>query len=662
MRAQVAYLAAILLVLSLFSFGGHAATADAAVSAAPGQTTVYLPNVTKKLGGPDGWQTPFIVQNIGLGVASLTMDFYRFGDGSLAKTRTVTGLAPGASVFHDPNSDPDLEAGGQFSVVVTSSGAPIVAVVNEHQNVLNQSRQEALSYRGLTSGSTRVYLPYVANSVSGWLTTMVIQNLGASATNVVVSLRSLDNTKSATLTRAIGPGRSQFIDPRIETSLVPGVEYAASLAADQPVAAIVNAHNDAADVPQPRGFSYNGVPASSLIEAFMPYVALNTDGIGRNTRLIVENMGLANARPSLFFRAFGQSAAVRIDGVSDLAPGQATSFDVGQLPGLVGGDFAVHVTGGQFAVVGATLSAGTAMGYTNDSTTYAERLYAPNVTRTLGGSSGWTTPLILQGKGTAVTSATLSWYRFSDGALVYRQVVLGLGYSTSVRIDPRTLPFLADNSQYSVVIESPTGGIAAIVTELNLQGGDGAMIYEAFPPPSDAPFGQSSCSPGRAAAGTTFTCWLYGLPPGAMPVSVTITRSDGAPTTYSSNEPVAADGSVVLGLTALFQASRSMSATAGGQTATAGFIVFAANFSVAATTSTYGSIAILTKPGLACLAQPRLPSGAFGAPLGTVITDGSGRASWTYAATATASGTGFNIVRCTSGSETLELDAPFSVP
>jgi hypothetical protein len=108
-RARMAYLAAILLVLPLISFGGPASKANAAVSAALGQATVYLPNVTKKLGGADGWQTPFIVQNIGLGVATLTMDFYRFGDGSLAKTRTVTGLAPGTSVFHDPNSDPDLE-------------------------------------------------------------------------------------------------------------------------------------------------------------------------------------------------------------------------------------------------------------------------------------------------------------------------------------------------------------------------------------------------------------------------------------------------------------------------------------------------------------------------------------------------------------------------
>ena len=28
-------------------------------------TTIYLPNIVKMLGGPDGWNTPFIVQNVG---------------------------------------------------------------------------------------------------------------------------------------------------------------------------------------------------------------------------------------------------------------------------------------------------------------------------------------------------------------------------------------------------------------------------------------------------------------------------------------------------------------------------------------------------------------------------------------------------------------------
>ena len=63
-------------------------------------TTIYLPNVTRMLGGPDGWNTPFIVQNVGASSTNLTFDFRRFSDGAVVKTRSVTGLAPGTSVFH----------------------------------------------------------------------------------------------------------------------------------------------------------------------------------------------------------------------------------------------------------------------------------------------------------------------------------------------------------------------------------------------------------------------------------------------------------------------------------------------------------------------------------------------------------------------------------
>ena len=46
-------------------------------------TTAYLPNVTKTLGGAQGFQTPFIVQNVGVTSGDLDLSFYRFGDGAL---------------------------------------------------------------------------------------------------------------------------------------------------------------------------------------------------------------------------------------------------------------------------------------------------------------------------------------------------------------------------------------------------------------------------------------------------------------------------------------------------------------------------------------------------------------------------------------------------
>ncbi len=61
-------------------------------------TTVYLPNITKTLGGPTGFQTPFIVQNVSIGtITALTLDFYRFSDGALVTSRQACAVRPGTS-------------------------------------------------------------------------------------------------------------------------------------------------------------------------------------------------------------------------------------------------------------------------------------------------------------------------------------------------------------------------------------------------------------------------------------------------------------------------------------------------------------------------------------------------------------------------------------
>ncbi len=104
------------------------------------------------------------------------------------------------------------------------------------------------------------------------------------------------------------------------------------------------------------------------------------------------------------------------------------------------------------------------------------KYFLPNVTRTLGGATGWTTPILLQSA--TATSATLSWYRFSDGTLVTTQTV-PLTPGSGVRIDPRTVPALSDDTQYAVVVSAASGNVAAVVIEL-ANNADNAMIYEGF--------------------------------------------------------------------------------------------------------------------------------------------------------------------------------------
>ena len=458
-------LATLFAVTSLL-FTASAASAAACASTGTPTRTIYLPNITKTLGGPSGWVTPFIVQNIGVAPTDLDVSFYRFGDGALMACRRVVALQPFRSFADYPNADIDLPGNTQFSVVVRSFGADVIAVVNEHQGA--GPTAEALSYVGLATGARTLALPYVAKFVSGWLVRFVVQNLGAANANVTARLLSYDGTKSASLTLSVAPGASRFVDPSIEPTLLFGTEYSVVLTSDQPIAAIANAHNDAPGAIAPMGFSYNAVPAVAADQVYVPSVARNSEG--RNSRVLIENTGSSPATPSLLLRRGGLTSS--LSAPKAIAPGATWSFDAQTLPD---GDYSATVSGGQFAALAVTTSATSAFGSIGAANP-GNRAYLPNVTRTLGGPGGWTTPILLQSAG--ATSATLRWYRFADGQLLTRQQVSGLAPGATVRVDPRAVPGLLDDTQYAVVVDAQGGNIAATVLELSFAGGDGAMAYE----------------------------------------------------------------------------------------------------------------------------------------------------------------------------------------
>jgi hypothetical protein len=458
---------ATLLAIASLVFAPAGALAAGCGSTAQPTRIIYLPNITKTLGGPSGWVTPFIVQNVGIAPTDLEVSFYRFSDGALVTCRRVSALQPFRSFADYPNADVDLPADSQFAVVVRSFGSDVIAVVNEHQGA--GPAAEALSYVGLSSGAQTLALPYVAKFASGWLVTFVMQNLGTRTANVTARFVSLDGTQTATLTRAIAPGASQFVNPVSEPSLVAGSEYSVMLTSDQPIAAIANAHNDAPGAVSPMGFSYNAAAVAASEQIYVPSVARNSEG--RTTRLLVQNAGTSPVTPSLVFQRGPATAPVT---APPLAPGRSWSFDARS---LAEGDWSLTVSGGPLAVLAITTSSTTAMGFIGTASP-GNRAYLPNITRTLGGPSGWTTPILLQSVG--ATTATLRWYRFADGLLITRQQVIGLLPGATTRIDPRGVPGLLDDTQYAVVVDAQGGNVVATVLELSLEGGDGAMAYEGF--------------------------------------------------------------------------------------------------------------------------------------------------------------------------------------
>jgi hypothetical protein len=197
--------------------------------------------------------------------------------------------------------------------------------------------------------------------------------------------------------------------------------------------------------------------------------------------------------PSLEFTPLGGGATTSFTGPSTAAGG-AWAFDPRYVNGVAGtalcgngaspgcladGEFTFKATAtGTIAAAVNVISPDSAMGYTATGTP-AAKYFLPNVTRTLGGSGGWTTPILLQSA--TATGSSIEWRRFADGALVTTQN-LTLTPGAALRIDPLTVGGLSNDTQYAVTVTAIGGSVVAIVEEL-ASGGDNAMIYEGFAAP-----------------------------------------------------------------------------------------------------------------------------------------------------------------------------------
>jgi hypothetical protein len=468
-------------------------------------STVYLPNITRKLGGPDGFYTPFIIQNTGTANTTLEVSFYKFSDGSCVERYVVNSMAPGTSHANNPNDpalNPSLPDDAQFSVVVQGFGSKIVGVVNEHMG--NGDRAEALSYDGFTTGATTVYLPNITRKFFGLFDTpFIIQNLGTTTAAVTSTFRSFDGTGSAVvINRVIEPGRAKPIDPDSDDLALgaPGLtdnkQYAVTVQSNQPVAVVVNTQADKANVAHPVASATDGITTGAQT-LYGAYAAKNAQGIGRYSPIIVQNLGTTAVTPVITFTPMAGSLAstttntytfpaIPAKGSKPFDPRFSFSTQgttnlpctTGGIDCLADGEYSIKIDGGFGSAIAAQVNIATditAMGYSATASP-ATKYFLPNLTKTLGGTQGWTTPILLQS--VTATTATLKWYNFQGGALAYTQNVT-LTPGVGMRIDPLTISQLAGDKQYSVVVDGGTGTVTAIVSEF-ATGGDNAMIYEGF--------------------------------------------------------------------------------------------------------------------------------------------------------------------------------------
>ncbi len=449
---------------------------------------VYLPNITKTLGGPAGWVTPFYVQNVGNNIGDVVVAFYRFSDGSQVACRTVRGISPGEVVTDNPNTEVDLPDNTQFAVVVTSYGAPVVATVNQLQG--SGPTTEALSYSGVSAGATTVFLPNVTRRFYGYDVPFIVQNMGTATASVSAAFVSFDGAQHFTTAFDIAPGRSGVVDPDYTPGLVDGTQYAVTLHSTQPVGVVVNAHNEALG---PVAFSHNGLGAGGTT-LWAPY-AVKAGPSGLFSPIVVQNLGATPVDATLSFGPLNSAGAAQTFVLAAIPAGGSRAFDPRFTLGtttpcasaaascLGPGEFSLKITAPTpVAAVVLPNSDSTAAAYVAVSNPDASN-YLPVVQRTIGGPSGWNGTIYLQSA--TATSATVFFHRIPD-YVVDGSTFVTLTPGVTQRIDPRQIPGLRENTEYAVVAQSPNGAIASIVFDQAGTGGDASMIYEGFALPAPA--------------------------------------------------------------------------------------------------------------------------------------------------------------------------------
>lgn len=445
-------------------------------------STVYLPNITKTLGGASGWHTPFSIQNTGHTATQIEVSYYRFSDGTLVTCRTVAQVSPGQVVTDEPNDDPDLADDTQFSVVIRSKDAPVVATVDQLRG--SGATTQAFSYAGFTTGATKVYLPNVTRRFYGYDVPFIVQNMGADTANVTVDFVSFDSTKLFSMTLTIQPGRSGVIDPDYTAGLVDGTQYAVTLTSTQPIGVVANADNEALG---PVAYSTDGL-ASGGKTLYAPYASKYAQD-GTFSPIVVQNVSASTTDATLTFTPLGSSGgAQQTFTLTNIPAGASRAFDPRFTLGttipcaaasstcLGAGAYSLKITSTYDVAAVVLPNSATEAGAYVATPAPDKFSYLPTVKRNVGGAMGWNGTIYVQSAG--ATSAVVRFYRMPDYTIDATVAVTLNADGRTVAIEPATLAGLRDDTDYAVIVEGQGGNVVATLSEHADTGGDTLMMSE----------------------------------------------------------------------------------------------------------------------------------------------------------------------------------------
>ena len=139
---------------------------------------------------------------------------YHAADGSIPRgsTRTYTLPAFGVQSLYNGDASLGLPLGFTGSAVVSSTGGPVVMLVNENGGKTANGNSQSGVYLALNSGSASVGLPAIAkNAQGGFVTGSTILNLGSSSAQVSVQYFDTSGTAVGAENYNIAPAARQDI-------------------------------------------------------------------------------------------------------------------------------------------------------------------------------------------------------------------------------------------------------------------------------------------------------------------------------------------------------------------------------------------------------------------------------------------------------------------
>lgn len=211
-------------------------------------TTLYFPGLYKNY---YGFYSEVVLQNAGAADAAISIQFYNQKTGVAVGSPFTNTLKKGASLVTTLSNLAALPSGnvdGLFSAKVTSD-QPLAGVASIWTGAMHG---EFSNYNAFIGGATQAVVPALYKNYYNFVSSLTIQNLGAADAAVTITY-SNGTTETATLTPNQAKEFYQPGNPALPSGNTDGV-FSASIAADQPVVAIVNIEQKAKGLLA----SYNG--------------------------------------------------------------------------------------------------------------------------------------------------------------------------------------------------------------------------------------------------------------------------------------------------------------------------------------------------------------------------------------------------------------------